>query len=230
MSAAPVQPPGQSHDGASNTAADSHLLMDQFMPRYDLAVVHADVFRAPPAECYRAASELDLFQTPVVRTLLGIRGLPQRVVVTLTGRDGSTPDEASPRTFRLKDLVGLGWVLLGETPGKEMVLGQVSRPWKAVAASTDAPTTPEQFTSFDTPGFAKIAAGLGIDPYRVDWSIVRIETRVALTDDNSSRRFRRYWLLIGPFSALIRRMALRLLATELRRSAPGTPHDGLAKT
>jgi hypothetical protein len=193
--------------------------MDRFMPRYDVAVVHADVFRAPPAECYRAASGLDLFQARLVRTLLGIRGLPQRVVVTLTGGGSSAPVESSPRTFRLKDLVGLGWVLLGETPGVEMVLGQVSRPWRAVAASTDAPTTPEQFTSFDGPGFAKIAAGLRIDPYGVDSSIVTIETRVSITDDDSRRRFRRYWLLIGPFSSLIRRMALRQLGTELRRSA-----------
>jgi hypothetical protein len=76
---------------------------------------------------------------------------------------------------------------------------------------------PEQFTSFDAPGFAKIAAGLRVDPYGTDSSIVTIETRVALTDDDSRRRFRRYWLLIGPFSSVIRRLALRLLAAELGR-------------
>jgi hypothetical protein len=131
-----------------------------------------------------------------------------------------------PPAFRFKDMVGLGRILLGETLGVEMVLGQVSRPWKAVAASTKAPTTPEQFTSFDEPGFAKIAASLRIDPYGNDSSILTLETRVAITDDKSRRRFRRYWLLIGPFSSLIRRMALRLLATELRRSAPGRPNNG----
>ena len=138
-------------------------------------------------------------------------------------------------------MVGLGWILLGETPGVEMVLGQVSRPWKAVAASTDAPTTPEQFTSFDDAGFATRAetdfhafsyihqhrrCRHPADAYGNDSSILTIETRVAITDDESRRRFRRYWLLIGPFSSLIRRMALRLLATELRRSAPGRPNDG----
>jgi hypothetical protein len=120
-------------------------------------------------------------------------------------------------------MVALGWILLGETPGVQMVLGQVSHPWKAVADSTDGPTTPEQFTSFDEPGFAKIATSLRIDPYGSNASILTVETRVALTDDESRRRRRRYWLLVGPFSLLIRRMALRLLATELRRAAPGTP-------
>ena len=225
MSAPPAQPPEQSPASTASKAAAPNLLIDQFLPRYDFAVVHADVLRAPPARCYGAASELDLFQAPLVRTLLGIRALPQRVVGTLRGRAKTATLQASRRTFRFKDMVGLGWILLGETPGVEMVLGQVSRPWKAVADSTDAPTTPEQFTSFDEPGFAKIAASLRVDPYGNDSSILTLETRVALTDEESRRRFRRYWLLIGPFSSLIRRMALRLLATELRRS-PGIPGDG----
>ena len=226
MSAPPGQPPVHGSAGTAGRAADPRLLMDQFLPRYDFAVVHADVVRAPPARCYGAAGELDLFQAPLVRALLGIRGLPQRVVGTLRERGKTTTLEASRRTFRFKDMVGLGWILLGETPGVEMVLGQVSRPWKAVAASADAPTTPEQFTSFDEPGFAKIAASLRIDPYGNRSSILTMETRVAITDDESRRRFRRYWLLIGPFSSLIRRMALRLLAAEFRRSAPGRPNNG----
>ena len=223
MSAATPQPFGESFAGATGRAADSQLLMDRFLPSFDLAVVHADVFRALPAECYEAANEMDLFQAPLVRTLLGIRGLPRRVVGTLRARGQTITLGASPRTFRLKGMVALGWILLGETPGVQLVLGQVSHPWKAVADSTAAPTTPEQFTSFDEPGFAKIATSLRIDRFGNDSSILTVETRVALTDDESRRRFRRYWLVIGPFGSLIRRMALRLLATELRRGAPGVP-------
>jgi hypothetical protein len=115
-------------------------------------------------------------------------------------------------------MVDLGWITLGETQGVELVLGQVSRPWKGVAVSAQLPTTPEQFASFDEPGFAKIATSLRVHRYGSDSSILTMETRVAITDDKSRRRFRRYWLVIGPFSSLIRRMALRQLATELRRS------------
>lgn len=67
-----------------------------------------------------------------------------------------------------------------------------------------------------------------MDPYGNDSSILTVETRVAATDAMSRRRFRRYWLLIGPASSLIRRMALRLLATELRRSASSAAHDDAA--
>lgn len=222
MNAPPAQPPEQGVARAAGQGADPQLLIDQFLPTYDVGVVHADVFRAPPAQCYLVASELDLFQTPLIRSLIGIRRLPQRAASALGVRGTTASSDASRRTFRFRDLVDLGWISLGETPGSEMVLGQVSRPWKGVAVSTDVPTTPEQFTSFEEPGFAKIAASLRVDRYGNDSSILTVETRVAVTDDTSRRRFRRYWLVIGPFSSLIRRMALRLLAAELRRSNPGT--------
>lgn len=213
MSATPAQPPAPGAGGAAGPV----LLLDQFLPEYDLSIVHADVFRAPPAECYEAALEMDLFQAPLARVLLGLRALPQRVAGTLRGRGKGTVPAASWDTFRLKDMVGLGWILLGESPGAEVVLGQVSRPWKSVAASADAPTTPTQFTGFGQAGYAKIAAGLRVDPYGAGSSILTVETRVAITDETSLRRFRRYWALIGPFSSVIRRMALRQLADELRR-------------
>jgi hypothetical protein len=120
-------------------------------------------------------------------------------------------------------MVNIGWTLLGETPGSEMVLGQVSRPWKATATSSDSPMTPQRFVSFDSPGFAKIATGLRVDPYGDRSCILTMETRVAVTDDASRLRFRRYWLLVGPFSDLIRRTTIRRLARDLRRPADGEP-------
>jgi hypothetical protein len=88
--------------------------MDEFAPHFDVAVVHSEVFRAVPADCYRAATEVDLFQAPLVGALLGMPALPRRVAAKLRVRPltASAP-EASSGTFRLKDLVGLGWVLLG---------------------------------------------------------------------------------------------------------------------
>ena len=202
------------------------LLIDQFLPRYDLAVVHAHVFRVPADECYRAAGELDLFRAPFIRILLDVRGLPQRVASALRGPAGdSTTPGQSRATFRVKDLVGLGWTQLGEIPGSQLVLGQVSRPWKPVATSTGSPVSPEQFMTLDRPGFAKIAASLRVDPYGSGSSILTMETRVALIDDESRRRFRRYWLLVAPFSELIRRMAMRLLAADLRRPIPSRPSE-----
>jgi hypothetical protein len=44
------------------------------------------------------------------------------------------------------------------------------------------------------------------------------ETRVLCLDDESRRRFRLYWLFIGPFSGLIRRKILRSIKHEAERS------------
>ena len=41
-------------------AEQPELLIDQFLPRYDLAIVHAEVLRAPPDACYRTARSVDL--------------------------------------------------------------------------------------------------------------------------------------------------------------------------
>jgi hypothetical protein len=59
------------------------LLIDQFLPRYDFAVVHAQVFGVPPEACLRAARNLDLFRHPAIRALLDLRALPGRAVSRL---------------------------------------------------------------------------------------------------------------------------------------------------
>jgi hypothetical protein len=198
---------------------DPMLLIDRYLPRYDFAIVHASVLPARPEECYRAARGVDLLRDPVIRTLLGLRSLPQHLANRLAGRHRSVGTTTEPpRTFRLDDMVRYDWVLLGEEPNVEIVFGQIGRPWKPVDASSGPPVAPAAFASFDRPGFAKIAFNIRVEPYGASSSILTAETRVALTDPQSLRRFARYWTLIGPFSALIRRIALRLIAADLRRA------------
>ena len=65
---------------ARGAAEASQLLIDRFLPRWDLAVAHAGVFWVPPQACYQAACGLDFFRVPLVRILIEQRGLPQRLV------------------------------------------------------------------------------------------------------------------------------------------------------
>jgi hypothetical protein len=194
---------------------DSQLLIDEFLPRYDFAVVHASVLPAQPEACYRAALGVDLLRDPVIRTLLSIRSLPQRLADRFARRHDAASAELPP-TFRLGDMVRYGWIVLDEEPNVELVLGQIGQPWKSAGASSGRPVEPAAFADFDRPGFAKIAANVRVEPYGATASILTIETRVALTDPESLRRFNRYWTFIRPFSALIRRIALRLVAADLR--------------
>ena len=122
---------------------------------------------------------------------------------------------SAPPAFRLRDLPSIGWMLLGERPGAELVFGQVGKPWRPRGGSPTEPVTRAEFAAFDQPGFAKLVESTRVDPYGERSSIVTMETRVALTDPDSRRRFRCYWLVVGPFSHLLRKTALRVFARKL---------------
>jgi hypothetical protein len=192
------------------------LLLDQFIPQYDHAVVYSQVLRAPPQQCFEALVDMDILQIPVIRLLIRARGLPQRVADAVRGRGAEAKEASWPATFRIRDLAPLGWIKLGERPGTELVFGIVSKPWQPVTSRPGEPVAAEQFGGFDEPGFAKIAESTRVDPYGDRFSIVTVESRVALTDEDSRRRFRRYWLMMSPFMKLMRPTIMRALERQLR--------------
>lgn len=189
-------------------------LLDQVLPHPDHSITHGSVFPVPPQVSFNAALDLDILRNPFVRALVASRA-------ALVG--------GSPKRLRLRDMTQppLSWLQLAEDPGTQLVLGQVSRPWvvtDAATLTTLRPLTPEQFRDFSQPGYAKIAVGVQAVPCGTAASVLTIETRVSLTDAHSRRRFRRYWLVVRPFSEAIRRIAFRQLHTQL--GCPRAPIRG----
>jgi carbon monoxide dehydrogenase subunit G len=182
------------------------LLIDEVMPSYHRRIRHSGVFSASPARCLDAAVHLDVMRYRVVRVLMAARSLPE----------GGRPI----RTLRIADLTEppLSWLELGEQPGREVVLGQIARPWQR-GAERIIPANAEEFRRFDQPGYAKIVLSVHAEPRDLSTSELIIETRVWITDQDSRRHFGRYWLLVGPFSGVIRRLAMRALAAELGQPA-----------
>ena len=84
------------------------------------------------------------------------------------------------------------------------MLAAIGQPWKLRGGERRRDV---DFRTFADPGFAKMAFN-----FRLDGSTLSTETRVLLTDERSRRAFRRYWLVIRPFSGLIRRAWLRAIA------------------
>lgn len=80
------------------------------------------------------------------------------------------------------------------------------------AARGDNPAA--DFATFDRPGYAKMAIN-----WRLEGTTLSTETRVFLTDEASRRAFRRYWLLIRPFSGSIRRVSLRAIKRRAQSSS-----------
>lgn len=187
------------------------LLLDEFVPTYDHSVHLSRVFRAPPAEVFEAVTNLDLFQMPLARVLIEARALPGRVADARARRSGQAVS-AEPATFRIRDLPARGWILLGERPGTELVYGEVGKAWQGAGGAPGQAVTADTFAAFAEPGFAKIAESTLVMPYGARACVLTVESRVALTDEDSRRRFRRYWLAAGPFIRLMRPAVMRALA------------------
>ncbi len=111
-----------------------------------------------------------------------------------------------------------GFLLLDERSGHEIVFGAVVQPWKAVTDNEPAPPIDAHgFATFDTPGYVKVAFNIRVEPYGRGRSLITAETRTAATDSASLRLFSRYWLVVGPISALIRRLMLRIVKSDAER-------------
>jgi hypothetical protein len=187
------------------------MLLDRYLPRYDVTETHAVIVDADTDLTWQAVRRSDLSRSAVIQVLLGLRSLPSRLQRVLTKRP---PGPARP-PLTLDDMERAGFLLLGESPGHEIVFGTVVRPWKAVTDNEPAPQAgPGRFAAFDTPGYVKVAFNIRVQPYGGGRALITTETRTAATDPASLRRFVRYWRLAGPFSALIRRLLLRIVKSD----------------
>lgn len=173
------------------------------MPTYDVFEHHERDVPASPEVAYDAIKTIDFAQSLPIRLLLLVRGVPHMI----TGRALPTG------VITLESFIETGFVVLEEKPGEEIVLGAVGKFWKPT--SRIQPITAERFPGFDEAGFAKATMNLRVEPLDDDYSTVITETRVACTDEVALRRFKRYWLVVGPFSSLIRREMLSLIEKEL---------------
>ena len=190
-------------------AAERDELLDAFMPAYDVVERHHIGVAAPPSITLSAAKDQDLLGSPVARAIFRAREL-----VFASTRD--TP--GAPR--RLMAVVqSLGWRVLAEVPGREIVVGAVTRPWEADVRFRGLP--PDEFAAFNEPGFVKIAWTLRADPVGESSSMFRTETRAIATDATARAKFRQYWAFVSPGVSAIRWLSLRPLKREAeRRSRP----------
>jgi hypothetical protein len=96
-----------------------------------------------------------------------------------------------PRRGRVLDVVaGFGRVL-EDVPGEGIVLGVRGQLWR-VRGSDDGG-----------------AAAEAVADFRIGRGSLSTETRVHVEDQAARREFRRYWLVVRPFSGLIRTCLLR---------------------
>lgn len=172
-------------------------LIDDFLPAWDERERHEAVIAAPPDRVeaeLRALGERDL---PLTRVLFAVR-----TVLSRERRDSDAP--------LLDSFQALGFATLAEAPGEELVLGVAGRPWAVRADSLDAVGGPDGFRAYDRPNAIRAAINFRLERDGPRTRVVT-ETRVQATDERARRTFSRYWRLVMPGSALIRRELLYVL-------------------
>jgi hypothetical protein len=181
--------------GRAAVRDDAHVPLDEFLPQYD-----ANEIAAPPDAVIAAVRSLTPDEVPLVNVLMAVRSLPGRVL--RRRRPPLRPHGGGPVLDRM--LAG-GFVLLAESPG-EVVLGTVGRFWTLDGGIRRV--TADEFAAFGDAGFAKAVMNFHV---RAGGAGTRLttETRILATDEAARRSFRRYWRIVMPGSALIRRAWLR---------------------
>jgi hypothetical protein len=152
------------------------------LPVYHHHERHTIRVAAAPERALAAAREASLDDVPLVRLLFRLRGL-----------------RASSRGPIWDALLSEGFQPLGEDT---VVL--VGKPWSPKGSLRRV----DDFVAFAEPGYAKMAMDLRAVP-EDNGSRLETETRVYLTDAFARRRFRVYWLVVRPFSGLVRRSWLK---------------------
>jgi hypothetical protein len=170
------------------------MAVTDVLPVYHHRERHSIHVDASPETALAAAKATRLEDVPAVVALSRLRGLKP-------ARHGPIWDALLEAGFRPHDPETL--VLIG-------------RPW-----SFRGGIRRHDFATFSEPGYAKLAVDVRAVPDRLG-ARLETETRIFLTDAASRRRFAAYWLLIRPFSGLIRRLWLRSAKRRAERVPPAS--------
>jgi len=169
--------------------------LDDFVPAYEFSERHQLEIRAEAARIDRALREASLAEIPVARALVWLRSL---------GRRRSTGGQP------FLELALQSAVLLEDTPGEGVVLGLTGEFWRLRSAPDPArPRTAGEFVAYDRPDVCKAVIDFRIDELGPGRCRLTTETRVQVVDPAARRAFRRYWLVVRPFSGLIRILFVR---------------------
>lgn len=186
-------------------SSDADPLLDIFVPVYEVVERHAVHVAAPADITLSAAIGTELESSALVRAIFKGREWILR----------SKPDRLIRPRGLLAETRALGWGELAEMPGREIVMGAVTKPWEANPTFTAV--APDEFRAFQKPGFVKIAWTLRADALGSRESLFRTETRALATDSEARKKFRKYWSLLSPGIGLIRVVMLPAVKAEAER-------------
>lgn len=192
------------------------MLIDSFAPKFDANEIHQVVIKAPCDAVYHALWTADIGGSPLIKVLLLLRSLPK---LLSRRRRSSSGNQA----ITLQTMIDSGFGVLAEKPSEEIVLGITGRFWRPTGNVSAFVRS-----DFDLPvpaGFARGIWNFSVTADPENQTVLRTETRVICGDVASRRKFLAYWLLVRPFSGLIRLIMLRRVR-KLAEQEPASQSQG----
>ncbi len=176
--------------------------LDDWMPRWQVGERHTIRVAASPEKVFAAIHEVRANEIFLFRTLTAIRrcGQPGPESILDAPEEKSILDVATQTSF----------VLLGEDPPRELVIGTVVGA-PATVRTSGRRLTPEVFRKKLPPGFALATMNFLVLPDNHGGSTISTETRIYANTPSALRQFVVYWRVIHPGSDIIRRMWLRAI-------------------
>jgi hypothetical protein len=185
-------------------AAGPHQRLDDFLAEYQAREYHETLVEAPIDRVVAAARQVSFAEMPVAVGLMRIRALAAFHL---------TRGPVDPRPILdIMSQPGTGFLPLDTSNPQELVFGMVGAPWK----STRPPRVrnAQDFLALTSPGYIRVAFNIRIDDAGAGKVRLSTETRCLANDPDSRRIFARYWRLIYPGSAIIRRVWMDAIATR----------------
>lgn len=178
--------------------------LDRLIPAPRLAEIDRVDLDAPPDAVWARLRHGALGESRLTRLLFALRTIASR------GHAGDRP----PGVVRIDDLVSSpeapGFQVLADEPPREVAVGAIGQVWKPNIPFVHVADA-AAFAAFATPDYVKVAWSLRLQPRERGGTHVDLEVRVTATSAKAWRRFRPYFMLIGPFSRGIRRSLLKKL-------------------
>ncbi len=194
---------------ASTTRVEGRVQrLDDFLAEYQFREYHETVVEAPVERVAAAARSVSFADMPAAVWLMRVRALAGGHL---------TRGKASTRPIlELMSQPGTGFLPLDVSNPHEVVYGMVGQPWTSGRRPPQV-TSAEQFQAFAEPGQIRVAFNIRIVDEGGGRVRVSTETRTLGNDAEARRVFARYWRVIYPGSAIIRRVWLDAIAERARR-------------
>lgn len=200
------------------TQAQTGQSIDLFAPEYTFNEYHERIINASPETVKEAFCKTGVGDIPVVHLLLKIRGIADEKIPS----DIASKTTADNGILRTPDF---DWFVVDSVECITYMLINAS-------GKTPPPVLPtlEAFSVFNEPGFIKTTVNFRFAPLANGQTRVSTETRNYAQSSSDNRIFGRYWRIIYPGSALIRRVWLDTLAKKAEqneRQKANTPNTSI---